>query len=96
METFKECTALKALGNPECLLILKILAQQEVCVSELVSMTGKRQPYISQQLMLLRHANLVIPERRSQNVYYHVNYSQLKELERTVSALLRHDPALRK
>lgn len=56
--------------------------------------TFKECTAISQQLMLLRHANLVFPERRGPNVYYHINYSQLKEIERTVSALLSHDPAL--
>ncbi len=71
METSKECAALKALGHPECLLILKILAEREACVSELVNLTGKRQPYVSQLLMTLRNANLVCAEQRGQNICYH-------------------------
>jgi DNA-binding transcriptional ArsR family regulator len=96
METSKECAALKALGHPECLQILKILAQEEACVSELVNLTGKRQPYVSQQLMTLRRANLVISERRSQNIYYHINFSQLEELGQIIANLLIHNPALKK
>ena len=95
METTKECAALKALGHPECLLILKILAEREVCVSELVNLTGKRQPYVSQQLMTLRSANLVIAERRSQSMYYRINFCQLEKLEQIVASLLIHNPALK-
>lgn len=62
METSRECKALKALGHPECLIILKILAEREACVSELVNLIRKRQPYVSQQLMALRSANLVTAE----------------------------------
>lgn len=96
METTKECVALKVLGNLECLQILRILAEKERCVSELVSATGKRQPYISQQLMQLRRANLVIAERRGQNVCYRINFNQLESLERLISSLLVHDTALKK
>lgn len=46
--------ALRALAHPVRLRILRRLARGPACVCELVALTGQRQPYVSQSLMILR------------------------------------------
>ncbi len=55
METYElQAKQLQALAHPARLRILELLSHGPVCVCDLVMMTGKRQPYISQQLAFLR------------------------------------------
>lgn len=61
---------LRALAHPVRLEILEALREQPACVCELVALTNKRQPYISQQLALLRKAGLVKAEREGVRVRY--------------------------
>lgn len=50
---------LKALAHPVRLQIVDMLRRHDLCVCEIESALGKRQAYISQQLMVLREAGLV-------------------------------------
>jgi ArsR family transcriptional regulator len=61
---------LKALGNPDRLLLLCQLTQGEFCVSELESMLGIQQPTLSQQLGVLREEQLVTTRREGKQIYY--------------------------
>jgi len=61
---------LKALAHPTRLQILEILAQEEACVCHLTAILGQRQPYNSQQLMVLRDAGLVLDRKEGLIVYY--------------------------
>jgi DNA-binding transcriptional ArsR family regulator len=61
---------MKALGHPVRLQILHLLRADEACVCHLETVTGQRQAYISQQLMRLRSAGLVVDRRDGLNVYY--------------------------
>jgi DNA-binding transcriptional ArsR family regulator len=61
---------MKALGHPIRLQILHMLRAGEACVCHLETVTGQRQAYISQQLMRLRSAGLVVDRRDGLNVYY--------------------------
>jgi ArsR family transcriptional regulator len=61
---------MKALGHPVRLQILIVLRADEACVCHLEAVTGQRQAYISQQLMRLRSAGLVVDRRDGLNVYY--------------------------
>ena len=79
----------QALAQPMRLQLLEILSLGPVCVCDLVRLTGKRQPYISQQLIALRHADLVTAERQGRNILYRLNYRRLEELEQIISALLQ-------
>jgi DNA-binding transcriptional ArsR family regulator len=61
----------KALGHPVRLQILEVLrVEGEACVCHLEAALGQRQAYISQQLMRLRDAGLVIDRRDGLNVFY--------------------------
>nr|WP_205125637.1 metalloregulator ArsR/SmtB family transcription factor [Pseudomethylobacillus aquaticus] len=63
---------LKALANPQRLLLLCQLSQGERCVSELEQHTGIRQPTLSQQLTVLRKELLVDTRRDGKQVYYRI------------------------
>jgi DNA-binding transcriptional ArsR family regulator len=63
---------MKALAHPVRLQILKVLRDGEACVCHLEAVLGQRQAYISQQLMRLRDAGLVVDRREGMNVFYSV------------------------
>lgn len=63
---------LRALGNPSRLLLLCQLAQGERNVHELETLTGIRQPTLSQQLGVLREEELVTTRKEGKHVYYRI------------------------
>lgn len=67
---------LKALSNPDRLLLLCQLSQGEQCVSDLEKSVGIRQPSLSQQLTVLRAENLVTTRREGKQIYYSVASEQ--------------------
>ena len=60
----------KTLAHPVRLQILEILRHGEACVCHMEALLGRRQPYISQQLMALRDAGLVDSHKDGLNVFY--------------------------
>lgn len=62
----------KALAHPSRLAILEVLRHGEECVCHMEAVLGKRQAYISQQLMILRAAGLVLDRRDGLNIFYRV------------------------
>lgn len=71
---------LKALGHVTRLAILNALVEQERSVGELEQASGIAQPALSQQLAVLRNAQLVTTRRESKQVFYSINHSRLAEL----------------
>jgi len=61
---------LKAAGEPTRLRLLNLLAEGEVCVCELQLVLSLPQHTVSRHLAALRHAGLVVDERRGQRVFY--------------------------
>ena len=59
---------LKALANPDRLLLLCQLVEQEKSVAELGELTGIAQPSLSQQLSVLRTENLVATRREGKSM----------------------------
>ncbi len=71
MEGYAQIAALlKAVAHPARLQILAALRQGEACVCHLEMVLGYRQAYISQQLMRLREAGLVVDRREGMYVFY--------------------------
>jgi DNA-binding transcriptional ArsR family regulator len=64
------CTLLKALANPDRLLILCQLVDGEKRVGELEQLLGIVQPTLSQQLTVLREQNLVRTRREGKHIFY--------------------------
>lgn len=63
---------LRALANPDRLLLLCQLSQGEKSVGELEGLLGILQPTLSQQLGVLRQEDLVHTRRAGKQIYYSV------------------------
>lgn len=66
------CRLMKALANPDRLMLLCQLSQGEMSVGELEATLGILQPTLSQQLTVLRDEELVQTRREGKYVYYSV------------------------
>ena len=67
---------MKALSNPDRLLLLCQLAQGEKRVGELEELLGIVQPTLSQQLGVLRDEGLVATRREGKNIHYRIDSPQ--------------------
>ncbi|MDR7267907.1 ArsR family transcriptional regulator [Pelomonas saccharophila] len=76
--------ALKALGNPERLLLLCQMSQGETSVADLEARLDIHQPTLSQQLGVLRREGLVATRREGRNVLYSVADPRLLALLHTL------------
>jgi ArsR family transcriptional regulator len=70
----------KALSHPVRLRTLEILSHCEACVCHLTAVLKKRQPYVSQQLAVLREAGLVSERRDGTLVYYRLQDEDVTEM----------------
>jgi ArsR family transcriptional regulator len=70
----------KALGEPTRLRILKILAENEMCVCEIEKVLEMTQPRISQHLKVLKHAQLVHERKEGRWSYFSVNAAKISEV----------------
>ena len=68
---------IKLLAHPERLRILDALRRDSECVCHLEALLGKPQPYVSQQLRVLRDAGVITDEKQGQNVFYRLTDKQL-------------------
>jgi DNA-binding transcriptional ArsR family regulator len=66
----RQAKLFKTLMHPARLAILENLGHEEACVCHLEAILHQRQAYISQQLMVLREADLFDMRREGWNVYY--------------------------
>jgi DNA-binding transcriptional ArsR family regulator len=81
MSNYQETAKLlQILSHPARLRILDILRGGEECVCHIQSVLGKRQAYVSQQLMILRDAGLVADRKEGLNVFYRLADSTVIEL----------------
>lgn len=88
---------IKAIGHPVRLEILDILSRGPECVCNLADMLQKRQPYISQQLMVLRGAGLVTTERREKNIFYQLDKARLSVIRQAIRGMYQnHDQMVAK
>lgn len=71
---------LKAMAHPTRLQILNMLRQGELCVCHIENALGKRQPYISQQLMVLRDCGAVESCKDGLQVYYRIGDARVLRL----------------
>ena len=65
-------TLMRTLGNPDRLLLLCELSQEELCVADLSERTGIVQPTLSQQLTVLRGQELVETRREGKQIFYSI------------------------
>jgi len=78
---------LKALANPDRLLLLCQLVEGECCVGDLGAATGIGQPSLPQQLAVLRAERLVSARRDGQRMLYSVSSPAALAVLRTLHGL---------
>jgi DNA-binding transcriptional ArsR family regulator len=83
-QVLKAADFLKALANPNRLLILCLLRDGEYSVSELEDKLDLRQPTLSQQLARLREDELVATRRDGKQIFYQLASD---EVRRTIALL---------
>lgn len=70
----------RALGDVNRLRLLSIIAQQEMCVSDLTTMLSDNLPAVSQRLKLLRAERLVRTRRQGKHIFYSLADAHIAEL----------------
>jgi DNA-binding transcriptional ArsR family regulator len=58
------------MGDPARLRILEMLAERELCVTEIVETLGEKFSTVSQRLRLLRTEGLVLRRRKGTHIFY--------------------------
>ncbi len=71
---------LKLMANPNRLMVLCHLLDQELSVSELNEHLPLSQSALSQHLAVLRHAGLVTTRREQQVIYYSLASEEVREM----------------
>jgi ArsR family transcriptional regulator len=85
----------KLLAHPERLRILDVLRRDAECVCHLEALLGKPQPYVSQQLRLMREAGLIADEKDGLNVFYRLVDPEISAwLEVVLGPVTGEDPEL--
>lgn len=70
----------KTLGHPARIRVLELLSEREHAVAELLPEVGIEPAHLSQQLAVLRHANLVVTRKEGSTVYYSLASPRIAEL----------------
>jgi DNA-binding transcriptional ArsR family regulator len=69
----KNSQVLKALSHPVRLKILKVLLDNECCVTDVSNALGITQATSSQHLTILKNSGIVYPQKKGARAYYIVN-----------------------
>ncbi|WP_306330253.1 ArsR/SmtB family transcription factor [Streptomyces venezuelae] len=78
----------KTLGHPVRIRVLELLSEREHGVAEMLRDTRVEPAYLSQQLAVLRRANLVVARREGTAVYYALTSHQVADLLRIARTIL--------
>jgi DNA-binding transcriptional ArsR family regulator len=78
---------LKVLSNPDRLKILCVLVESELNVQQIELRTEIQQPTLSQQLTVLRKADMVSTRREGKQIFYQVSDPKVLALMQTLYQL---------
>ena len=70
----------KTLGHPARIRVLELLSDREHAVAEMLPQVGIEPAHLSQQLAVLRRANLVTSRKQGSTVYYSLTSPHVAEL----------------
>lgn len=86
---------MKLLSDPLRLRILMLLSEKELCVCQIMAITGASQPLVSRNLGLLREAGLLSTRREGKLLFYRLS-EDLTSIQRefldTLKRILEEDP----
>ena len=83
---------LRCIGEPTRLQILKLLADGEKCVGDIVEALDKEQSLVSHHLRALRECNIVVARQEAQRVYYGLADTRLARLVLDSESLMKELP----
>ncbi len=86
---------MKLLSDPLRLRILMLLSEKELCVCQIMAITGASQPLVSRNLGLLREAGLLSTRREGKLLFYRLSEDLTplqRELLDTLKRILEEDP----
>ncbi|MEW2619114.1 metalloregulator ArsR/SmtB family transcription factor [Streptomyces sp. NPDC048106] len=78
----------KTLGHPARIRVLELLSEREHAVAELLPEVGIEPAHLSQQLAVLRRANLVRSRKEGSTVHYSLTSPHVSELLRVARTIL--------
>ncbi|WP_241784711.1 ArsR/SmtB family transcription factor [Streptomyces turgidiscabies] len=78
----------KTLGHPARIRVLELLSEREHAVAEMLPEVGIEPAHLSQQLAVLRRANLVVTRKEGSTVYYSLTSPYVAELLRVARIIL--------
>jgi ArsR family transcriptional regulator len=78
----------KTLGHPARIRVLELLSEREHAVAEMLPEVGIEPAHLSQQLAVLRRANLVVTRKEGSTVYYSLTSPNVAELLRVARTIL--------
>ncbi|MHB1383012.1 MAG: ArsR/SmtB family transcription factor [Bellilinea sp.] len=82
---------LSLIGKPTRIQILMVIHEQEACVCHLETVLGLRQATISQHLMVMRKAGLVITHRDGRHIFYWLARPELVDLLEQAASIIGSD-----
>ena len=85
----EQCRLLNCVGEPTRLQILRLLAQGEKYVGEIVETLGIEQSLASYHLRHLRECNIVTGRQDAQRIYYRLSDFRLAELVNISEAVVK-------
>ncbi len=88
----KIAEVLQAISPAARLAILLAIGRGEACVCHLESILGWRQAYISQHLMALRKAEILLDRRDGRYVYYRLKDTAILSLVKDAAVISGLDP----
>jgi DNA-binding transcriptional ArsR family regulator len=86
MDTEASAELLRALAHSVRLDLLRAVVKGERSVSQIETATGVAQPGLSQQLAILRKAELVLTRREAKQVFYRLNHERFAALSALLDA----------
>lgn len=86
MDTEASAALLHALAHSVRLDLLRAVVKGERSVSQIETATGIAQPGLSQQLAILRKAELVLTRREAKQVFYRLNHARFAALAAMLDA----------
>ncbi|MGW2772069.1 ArsR/SmtB family transcription factor [Streptomyces olivaceoviridis] len=78
----------KTLGHPVRIRVLELLSEREHAVAEMLPEVGVEPAHLSQQLAVLRRANLVKTRKEGATVYYSLTSPHVAELLQVARTIL--------
>ena len=80
---------MESLSDPIRINILELMMDGEICVCDIVKVTGLSQPKISYHIKILKDSGLISDRQEGRWVYYKLNLEVLSEIQNWMCILIQ-------